>query len=152
MRKLVLKILFYVSWPLIFLYAPLRVRSRVLVIKNGKFLGVRHYFGSNQWSLPGGGVKAGESYKDAALRELNEELGIVLSTKDVHELLDVRVYNERGLFMRYAIFVAELHGEVLLKPSHEISETRWLPAHATAAANHVKQAAIQAIGRAYLIK
>lgn len=152
MKRAVFKTAYILTWPLLFLYAPLRVRSRILVIKNDTFLGVRHYFGTNVWSLPGGGVKAGESYKDAATRELNEELGIVVVTKDVHELLGVRTYNERGLFMRYVIFVVKIHEDIKMQKNNEISEVRWLSPQATGASNHALQAVQQAIGQAYLIK
>jgi 8-oxo-dGTP pyrophosphatase MutT (NUDIX family) len=41
-----------------------------------------------QWALPGGRCDAGETPSDAALRELNEELGLALSPDAVLGLLD----------------------------------------------------------------
>lgn len=42
----------------------------------GQLLVVRHSYGPQVWSLPGGGLKKGEDPEAAARRELFEELGI----------------------------------------------------------------------------
>jgi 8-oxo-dGTP pyrophosphatase MutT (NUDIX family) len=43
---------------------------------------------SNQWAAPGGRCDAGENAIDAALRELDEEIGLRLDSRDVLGILD----------------------------------------------------------------
>jgi len=58
----------------------------ILLIRNGKVLAVSRKYDHTKFGLPGGGVEPGEDEKDAALRELIEETGIVVSHDDVRLL------------------------------------------------------------------
>jgi len=49
---------------------------RTLIFKNNKILLVRHRYG-NLWVMPGGQIDKKEDPKIAALRELQEEVGII---------------------------------------------------------------------------
>lgn len=57
---------------------PVTVGVRILLIQNNKVLLVKHTY-DKAWYLPGGGVKKGESYKEAICRELKEEIGVELN-------------------------------------------------------------------------
>lgn len=46
---------------------------------DGQVLLVRHSYGRGHWTLPGGGLRAGEDPLAAALREFAEELGCALA-------------------------------------------------------------------------
>lgn len=141
MKYLVLKVLFWCLWPLVWVYAPLRVRARILVVKGNTFLAVRPYFGTSAWQLPGGGVKHSESYKQAALRELQEEAGLRIKT--ANELLPVTTYVERGLRMRYVVFAVRIQKSEQLVLNEEIYSAAWLPMRPTATkglSRHVRAA------------
>ena len=125
MKYLVMKLLFWSLWPLVWVYAPLRVRARVLVVQGDTFLAVRPYFGTSAWQLPGGGVKHGESYKQAALRELQEEAGLRIQT--ANELLPVTTYVEHGLWMRYVVFAVHIQKAEQVVLNEEIYTASWLP-------------------------
>jgi 8-oxo-dGTP pyrophosphatase MutT (NUDIX family) len=54
-----------------------RQRACVIIINEGKILLLhRHKYGRRYYLVPGGGVEAGESIEDAAVREAREETGL----------------------------------------------------------------------------
>ena len=54
-----------------------RSRSTAIVVRDGKILMERvFYFGREFYTVPGGGIEAGETPEEAALRELKEECGV----------------------------------------------------------------------------
>ena len=62
-----------------------RPRTRVIVMLNDReILMVKNWLGSQKWTLPGGGMKRGESPEAAAARELLEETGLTVN----HDQLD----------------------------------------------------------------
>ena len=95
--KVLGRVFFWVTWPLIWLYAPLRVRARVLVVFQDEYLVVKACFGSGAWQLPGGGIARGESPAQTAQRELLEEVGINLNVRALELIVERRVFKETGL-------------------------------------------------------
>ena len=75
--------------------------ARVLVInEENQILLVKHTYVSG-WHMPGGGVKLKETTKDAAVRELREETGLIASAEPVlfgiyHKNFNVTACNLRG--------------------------------------------------------
>lgn len=72
------------SWPLrialttviVLFRLPRDARARVLALHGDYVLLVKNIGDTSSWTLPGGGAKKNESLKDAAKRELYEELHI----------------------------------------------------------------------------
>lgn len=56
---------------------PITQGARVLIVKDGAVLLVKHAY-QDHYFLPGGMVKKGETFEQAAKRELKEEVGIEL--------------------------------------------------------------------------
>ena len=75
------------------------------------------------WEFTGGGVLVGETTKQAALRELEEELGVTAKEKDL-SLLDV--YQHKNYFMD--IFVAKMDVETssLVLQRSEVVDAKWV--------------------------
>lgn len=55
-----------------------RVGIGIFVFKDGKFLMIQRQgaHGAGSWSIPGGHLEFGESFKDTAIREVKEETGL----------------------------------------------------------------------------
>jgi hypothetical protein len=53
--------------------------AAVLFDEEGRVLLVKENYGRHRWSLPGGAIEAGETPEEAAVREANEETGVVVA-------------------------------------------------------------------------
>jgi len=58
----------------------------VLIFNEQGQLLLAHATGQKHWDIPKGGAEAGESARDAAIREVQEEAGIELGADSLHEL------------------------------------------------------------------
>ena len=55
---------------------------RVILVRDHHVVLARHWFTPGVWTLPGGGIKKGETPGDAAIREVWEELGYKINSFD----------------------------------------------------------------------
>lgn len=93
------------------------------VVERDGLIAVVHRGRYDDWSLPKGKLDPGESFEQAALREVEEETGLVCELRD--ELAGVRYRDGRGRpkLVRYWR-MAVTGGEFV--PNEEVDELRWL--------------------------
>jgi 8-oxo-dGTP pyrophosphatase MutT (NUDIX family) len=121
-------IIFWVIWPVIYLYLRPSHRSRVLVIADNKLLVVMDRLGRREWTIPGGGLHVNEIALNSAVREVGEETGISLERGDLKPLTVNQVIRESGF--RYLIdsFWIKLPAPLpIKKQTNEIYAAEWIP-------------------------
>jgi 8-oxo-dGTP diphosphatase len=78
----------------------------------------------DDWSLPKGKLDAGESFEEAAVREIAEEIGV---TAELGEELPPITYDDnkgRSKIVRYWLVKAQEAPDFI--PNDEVDELRWL--------------------------
>ncbi len=106
--------------------ATVFITASVAVVDAGRLLVVRKR-GTDRFMLPGGKLEPGESALAAALREAEEEVGLVLDADDVEVLGHWRspAANEPGAIVDSVVHVLER--TVQVQPRAEIAELAWVP-------------------------
>jgi len=84
----------------------------------------------DDWSLPKGKLDAGETFEQAAVREVLEETG--LRCRLLQELDPVRYRDGRGRPKIVRYWVMEPVEDRGFAPGEEVDELRWLELHAAA--------------------
>jgi len=104
------------SWPRLAVGALVLRGDEVLLVKR------RYPPAPNRWSVPGGHVEAGEELKEAVLRELREETGIIGYDPSLLALIEYIAYNDLGKIKYHYLIVDFLirrfEGEV--RPNYEV--------------------------------
>jgi 8-oxo-dGTP diphosphatase len=95
-----------------------------VVVRDGEILLV-HRPRYDDWTLPKGKLDPGESFEDAALREVEEETG--LRCRLVRELPSAE-YRASGRPKLVRYWLMEPEGDASFVPNDETDAIRWLPA------------------------
>jgi len=94
---------------------------------SGSLLLVRHA-DVEQWVLPGGEVGGGESFREAAAREVREEAGVEVAYDGLAMLMHVDIrcddHSTRGVVPVYAA-EAQTNDPTVTDPDDEITAARW---------------------------
>jgi 8-oxo-dGTP diphosphatase len=107
-----------------------QVRAAGGVVVRDGLVALVHRPRYDDWTLPKGKLDPGESFEDAALREIEEETG--LRTRLVRELPAVH-YEVRGRPKVVRYWLMEVGSDPGFVPNDEVDELRWLePGQASA--------------------
>lgn len=118
-------VVYYLAWPGIWLMVRWSMRTRVVISSGDAIVVVRPWMSNGRWSLPGGGVHAGEDPLLAVIRETKEETSLTLSRP---KLQHTRTYtpSESPLTCGYHLFAVSLPSKAVLRPGREIIEAAWV--------------------------
>ncbi len=86
----------------------------------------------DDWSLPKGKLDPGETWEQAALREVTEEVGLRCRLGDELPSVGYRDHKGREKVVRYWLMEPE-DGAARFTPNDEVDEMRWLDFAAAAA-------------------
>jgi 8-oxo-dGTP diphosphatase len=101
-----------------------RVRAAGGVVMRGNEVLLVHRPRYDDWTLPKGKLDPGESFEDAAVREVEEETG--LRCRLVRELPSTE-YEVGGRPKTVRYWLMEPEGEAPFVPNDETDDLRWLP-------------------------
>jgi len=112
----------YPARPIVGVGVVVRKDDAVLLIRRGAPPRV------GEWSIPGGVLELGETWRAAAVREVREECGIEIALGNVVDVVDIVVHDgDERVQYHYALvdFAAEyLSGD--LRAASDVSDARWV--------------------------
>ncbi len=103
-------------------FHPKTVGAACVIMCGGDILLIRNTYGGRLWSFPGGGVNEGEDPRDAAIREVKEEVGVDLT--DV-VFLGKLLYDYGRHDDTVHVFRSAISAKSFRIDPNEIAEARW---------------------------
>ncbi len=84
--------------------------------------------GRGKWSIPGGAVNLGERLREAVVREVHEETGLVVEVLDLLDVVEVIKRDEEGRVKYHYVIIdylaRPLSGQV--RAASDALEARWV--------------------------
>ncbi len=105
-----------------FIFRPKTRGARCIVRFEDKILFIKHSYGLGFWNIPGGGAKKKETFEQTAIREVREEVGIVV--KEVKKVASY-VSDKEYKIDQTELFLADVDSEYYKIDNLEIIEARW---------------------------
>ncbi len=126
-RQILATIVFWGTWPGLWLILRWSQRTRLLIVCDDEFLVVQGWLSIGDWGLPGGGLHHGEPVITGLLREVWEETGIVFNENDVKPAFTGTV-RDKGIQFKYHAFYTLIGKKPPIKiQPREISGFAWQP-------------------------
>jgi 8-oxo-dGTP diphosphatase len=101
-----------------------------LIHSEGKVLLIKRKFEPNKskWSLPGGALETGESLEDGCKREVREELGLNVRIREIFQVSEEIIPDERGKTKFHFVLIDFLASPVGTRVvlNEESEEFRWV--------------------------
>jgi len=125
-KQKVIKFVTPILFPLLKLYwksfKPHTYGSKVIIRNGDKYLLVRNAYGNKNWTFPGGKVEIGETAEAAGVREVFEEVGLVLKKPTfIGEIIST----VEGKFDHVSIYFSDVERAVVKADPFEIEEYQW---------------------------
>ncbi len=98
----------------------------LIEIKNGKILSTRSK-GREKFYIPGGKRENEETDKQTLIREIKEELDVIIDKKSIEYIGTFKAQadnTKEGVIVKMTCYKATFNG--VLKPTSEIEEIKWL--------------------------
>lgn len=113
----------YPQHPNVGVHAVVLDNDRILLVQRAKEPS------KGKWSLPGGKVELGETFREAARREVLEECGISIEIECLVDVSDFILKDDDGC-TRYhfvLIYVLAARGQGEVRANSESLDVRWFP-------------------------
>ena len=115
----------YPESPLVGVGAIIIERGRVVLVKRG------HPPLAGEWSIPGGALEVGETLREAVVREVLEETGMVVEPGDLLGVYDRLSRDKKGRTLYHYVLIDflchRLHGEP--RAAGDAAAARWFTKH-----------------------